>query len=281
MPTLSPVPTSKIDIDFIRAQGDGSTGVIIFTPPRMKIGSHMLTAEPVRVEVNAGRAVVDLVRLPFGVYKVQEIFDGRMFDFLFSLPTDSPDEIQYENISPSATVPSTYVFARSVNGVTPDPSTGNITVPAEQGLKAYGTTGLITGVFGPCGDSGPWTLCPTQYMVESNASSGDHLLWTPAFFHQNDQEAAYDIVSVVGDEPARWLSTGTASPSAAGHSGLYTVAGRNGGMKPMWWTVSSDDLVFGVVTLAIAYRDNGSGNSMGHDSLPGSIILTNHGQPPV
>lgn len=149
---------------------------------------------------------------------------------------------------------------------------------AGETLKAFSTTGMVTGTFGPAGDSGTWTLCPAQYRVTVAASIGDRLLWTPGFLHQSDQEAMFDLASVVDGVAARYRSSGTNAPATAGYGGLYTAATLGRGMRAVWWTVTAEDLDDGTVTLALAYRDSGSGNVMGHGSVAGDIVLTNAGQ---
>lgn len=146
-------------------------------------------------------------------------------------------------------------------------------------LKAYASTGMVTGTFGPAGDSGTWTLCPAQYRVTIPAQAGDKVLWTPGFLHQTDQESMYDLASVDGSGAAlRYRSSGTDTPAAAGYGGLYTAATLGRGMRPVWWTVAAEDLVDGTITLALAYRNSGSGNVMGHGTVAGDIVLANHGQ---
>lgn len=166
-----------------------------------------------------------------------------------------------------------------INHTHADGGIGPAGLDAQDGtLKAFATTGMLTGTFGPAGDSGTWVLCPAQYRVSIAASVGDRLLWTPGFLHQSDQEAMYDIASVVDGSAARYRSSGTNAPAAAGYGGLYTAATLGRGMRPVWWTVTADDLDDGLVTLALAYRDSGAGNVMGHAAVAGDIVLVNAGQ---
>lgn len=326
MPSGSELKT-KIDINFIRAQGVASTGRIWFQPPRQKVGTSMLDGVPVPVDLVAGTAMPELVRLPQGTYRVVEQFPGkpdRAYDF--ALPLSSPDLVQYEDIVPISPVPAKHQYVSTINGIPPNLTTGNIVLdslvgpagpkgdkgdPGEQGppgspgvdgedgaqgiqgppgedgsvgpqgpagiLKAFATTGLVTGVF-LAGDSGSWTLSPFNYWVTGPADIGDRILWTPEIFHQTDQQAAYDLASVSSlGEVARYLSSGTAASNDFGYAGLYTASTHNRGLRPIWWTVAADDIVDGEVTLALAYRNSGSGNSMGHASLPGRINFANVG----
>jgi hypothetical protein len=136
---LGSAPTSKIDIDFTRAQGVNSSGRILFRPPRQKLGTTMLSSHPVSVTVTNGQATVDLVRLPSGVYTVVEEIDGRpAVDFKFALPLTAAAEINYEDIAPVTTQPVTYTVVRTVNGVAPDPTTGNVVVEAGGGVSDHG-----------------------------------------------------------------------------------------------------------------------------------------------
>lgn len=144
MPLGSAV-TSTIDIDFTRAQGVNSSGRITFQPPRQKLGTTMLSSHAVPVEVKNGVATVNLVRLPAGVYRVKEEIDGRPAkDFLFALPLTAAAVIQYEDIAPVDSVPTTYTAVRSVNGVTPNPTTGNVEI--ETGGGGVTDHGALTGL---------------------------------------------------------------------------------------------------------------------------------------
>lgn len=139
------------------------------------------------------------------------------------------------------------------------------------------TTGLVTGTFGPAGDSGAWVMCPAGYRVTVPAAVGDVLRWSPAFYHGSDQESMGDLASVVGGVPARYLSSGTAVQGAVGHGALYLSAGGNRGLRPVDWVVTAADIEAGNVTLAFMYRDSGAGNTMGHGTLPGQVDVINLG----
>lgn len=144
-------------------------------------------------------------------------------------------------------------------------------------LKAFGTTGLITGTFGPAGDSGDWAYCPVPYRPVVAAAVGDKILWTPGFLHKFDQEAVCDLAAMIDGEPVRFRSSGTAVPSSSGYGGLYMHA-TIGGLRPVWWTVAAEDIsLAGNVTLALAFRNNGGGNMLGHASVVGDVTLANAG----
>lgn len=131
---LGSAATSTIDIDFTRAQGVNSTGRIIFQPRRDRVGTTIISSFPVEVEIKDGVASVDLVRLPLSTYHVREIIDGRPeFEFSFALPVSSAALIQYEDIAPATVVPTYFTAVRTVNGVAPDPTTGNVVVVGNVG----------------------------------------------------------------------------------------------------------------------------------------------------
>jgi hypothetical protein len=141
--TLGSELKTTIDIDFIRAQGDGSTGQLWFHPPRQKVDGAMLDGVPVPVEIKYGKGTIDLVRLPLGTYRVVEQFKGRVDrSFDFALPLTSPDMVQYEDIVPVSPIPAKHTFVSTINGVPPDPTTGDIELAA------------IEGPAGPKGDDG-------------------------------------------------------------------------------------------------------------------------------
>lgn len=148
-------------------------------------------------------------------------------------------------------------------------------------LKSFGRTAAITGTFGPCGDSGTWTACPTDYQPSTTATAGDKLLWSFEHLHQTDQEAVYDLAAMVDGAPVRYLSSGTDTPLAAGYGGLYTAASLARGLRSTWWVVEAGDIDDSTVTIALWYRNNGSGNTMGHATVPGRVVLANMGTGPA
>lgn len=338
---LGSAPTSRIDIDFTRAQGIYSSGRILFYPPRVVVGSTLISKKPVVADLVNGVASIDLVRLSTGTYRVVEHIDDQIgYGFHFALPVTSPSVIQYEQIARVDPVPATYTVVRRVNGIAPDPTTGNVIIevagtpgpkgdkgdkgdpgddgqdgapgtngtngadgqdgaagpkgdkgdkgdPGDDGaagapgrdgvLKAFSTTGMITGTFGPAGDSGTWDYAPGPYRPKIAAAVGDRILWTPGFLHKFDQEAVCDIAAMIDGLPVRYRSSGTGTPLSSGYGGLY-MHGTIGGLRPVWWTVAAEDISLdGEVTLALAFRNNGGGNVLGHASVAGDITLANAG----
>lgn len=158
---LGSAATSKIDIDFTRAQGAPSSGQIVFKPKRTRLGSTIISPFPIVVDVVAGIGEVDLVRLPIGVYEVQELIDGtRGRPFSFLLPTSSPAVIQYETIAPVETIPSYFTSVKTINNIAPNPTTGNINIDGTTGPQgppgADGADGEdgAQGIQGPPGTNG-------------------------------------------------------------------------------------------------------------------------------
>jgi hypothetical protein len=131
---LGSAAKSTIDIDFTRAQGVNSSGHITFEPPRIRVGTTIISPIKVRVPVVNGIASVELVRLPSGTYHVREEIDGRnSFEFNFSLPLGAAASINYEEIAPVDSVPLVYTVIRTINGAAPDPTTGNINIEVSGG----------------------------------------------------------------------------------------------------------------------------------------------------
>src|SRR5688572_28084606 len=131
---LGSAPTSRIDIDYIRAQGKASTGRILFQPPRQPLESTMLSNAAVAVDLCGGVGSVELVRLPVGTYKAIEQIDGlpqRTFDF--TLPLGAPSVVRYEDIVNVTPVPVRFTYVAKINGISPDPTTGNIIVDVSGG----------------------------------------------------------------------------------------------------------------------------------------------------
>lgn len=127
---------STIDIDFTRAQGINSSGSIIFAPPRTRVGTTVISPQKVRAHLVAGVATIELVRLPAGTYHVREEIDGQApYEFNFALPIGAAATIQYEDLAPVDPVPLTYTSVRTINGLPPDPTTGNIVVTVEGSIS--------------------------------------------------------------------------------------------------------------------------------------------------
>lgn len=120
---------STINIDFTRAQGTNSTGKILFQPPRVVVGTTVLSTRAVVAEVADGVGTIELVRLPAGTYHVTETIDNQEpYEWDFSLPLTAPATIEYETIAAVSPVPAIYTAVRTINGVPPDPTTGNIEI---------------------------------------------------------------------------------------------------------------------------------------------------------
>lgn len=135
---------STIDIDFTRAQGVNSSGQITFEPPRVRIGTTILSPYKVLVPVVNGVATIQLVRLVSGTYHVREEIDGRApYEFNFSLPVGAADTIQYEEIASVDPVPLVYTVVRTVNGIAPDPTTGNIVIASGGATNLDGLTDVV------------------------------------------------------------------------------------------------------------------------------------------
>lgn len=121
--------TSKIDIDFTRAQGVASEGRIWFQPPRQKVGTTMVDGAAVPANLKRGVATIDLVRLPAGTYRVIEQLEGRPDrSYDFALPLTAAAVVQYEDIVQVNPVPVKHQYVSTINGVSPDATTGNIVV---------------------------------------------------------------------------------------------------------------------------------------------------------
>lgn len=168
---------STIDIDFIRAQGTASEGRLWFRPPRQKVGDTMLDGVSAHVDVVNGKATIDLVRLPAGTYRVIEQFHGlpdRAFNF--ALPLTAPAVVNYEDIVPASPVPGNHTFVSTINGVPPDPTTGNIELEAIEGPQGPPGPPGSPGQPGPPGSPGsPGEPGPSRPIFPLSAySSGWH-----------------------------------------------------------------------------------------------------------
>lgn len=160
---------------------------------------------------------------------------------------------------------------------------------ADGTLIAFATTGLLKSAWtGLCGNGGnPWTMCPNAYRVSVPAVAGDVLdlnvgviLGTPTA----TADAEFDVVAIDNTTPAtpvikRYLSSGTAVQDGNGHGALYVWAatGRRFARVPRW-VVQAGDIVGGTVTLAVMYKNGGSGLSAGSTAYASSIDLANLGQ---
>lgn len=171
---------STIDIDFTRAQGINSSGQITFEPPRTRVGTTIVSPFPVVVPIVNGVAKIQLVRLPAGTYHVTEAIDGRArYEFNFALPISSADTIQYEELAPVNPVPLVYTAVRTVNGIAPDPTTGNIVLSSGGATNLDGLTDVV--ISSPAnahslvydGVDGRWENRPLT-AVDVGASSNSH-----------------------------------------------------------------------------------------------------------
>lgn len=152
-------------------------------------------------------------------------------------------------------------------------------VNAIRPLKAFGTTGKITGTFGPGDTSGSWTVAPSQWRVTVPAAVGDVLCLDPSVIAQVGADAEMDVCSVNAlGNPIRYYSSGTTTQGANGHGGLYMGVQYNRKMAPVKWIVTADDIVSGNVTLSYMYRA-GSGITWGSGAYPNEITLINEGAP--
>jgi hypothetical protein len=145
-------------------------------------------------------------------------------------------------------------------------------------VKAFATTGKITGTFGPGDTSGTWTVAPAQWRVTVPAAAGDVLSLDPSIIAQVGADAEMDVCSLDGNTPLRYYSSGTSVQGANGHGGLYMGTQYNRKVNPIKWVVTADDIVGGNVTLSYMYRA-GSGITWGSGAYPNEITLINEGAP--
>lgn len=145
-------------------------------------------------------------------------------------------------------------------------------------VKAFGTTGKITGTFGPGDTSGSWTVAPAQWRVTVPASVGDVLCLDPSVIAQVTADAEMDVCSLNGNTPIRYYSSGTSTQGPNGHGGLYMGTQFSSKMGSIRWVVTADDIVAGNVTLSYMYR-SGAGITWGSGAYPNEITLINEGAP--
>lgn len=153
---------------------------------------------------------------------------------------------------------------------------GTPTIPDP--VKAFATTGKITGTFGPGDTSGTWTVAPAQWRVTVPAAVGDILFLNPSVIALVGADAEMDVCSLNGNTPIRYYSSGTTTQGPNGHGGLYMGTQFNNKMSSIKWVVTADDIVAGNVTLSYMYRA-GSGITWGSGAYPNEITLTNEGSP--
>lgn len=137
-------PVTTISIDFVRAQGNTSEGRISFAPSRQALQEVMLSSRAVDVELDAGIGDIDLVRLPIGTYEVTERIDNRPpYVWQLTLPLNAPESLNYENLAETDELPAVYTTVKTVNGVEPDPITGDVEVAGGGGGAVDSVEGRI------------------------------------------------------------------------------------------------------------------------------------------
>lgn len=141
-------------------------------------------------------------------------------------------------------------------------------------LKGYGSTGRLGLTFGPFGNSGPWVMCPPAYRATTTAAVDDVVEWIPELLVNLGADSEHDLAAIVGGQPVRYASSGTSVGHLNGHGGMYlSRSGQFATSFPsMVWHVQAGDLDNGTLTLALMYRDTGSGNTIGSAAYPSSII---------
>lgn len=152
----------------------------------------------------------------------------------------------------------------------------------------FTTTGPFIGTFGLCGNGvGTWLVSPTAWRAPAiSAAAGDLLDWRfgaimGAITATGDAEL--DLAAINNTDPAnpvilRALSSGTNTPLPRGFGGLYVwqASGRELRVSEEW-QVAAGDIVGGTVTLALLYKNMGSGLSVGHDTVyPNRVSVINH-----
>lgn len=149
---------------------------------------------------------------------------------------------------------------------------------AQTRVKAFGTTGKITGTFGPGDTSGTWTVSGAAWRVTVPAAVGDILCLDPSVIAQVTADAEMDVCSLNGNTPIRYYSSGTTTQAGNGHGGLYMGTQFSSKLSPVRWVVAANDIISGNVTLAYMYRA-GSGVTWGSGVYPNEITLINEGSP--
>jgi hypothetical protein len=156
------------------------------------------------------------------------------------------------------------------------------------GPEKFATTGQFVGNnFGPCGVSGTWTVCPAAFRLSIAASAGDILLWNISAILgiTASSDAEFDLAAINNTVPGapvilRAKSSNTNTPLTNGDGGMYCWQNNSRRLPSQQWKVEAGDIVSGTVTLALLYRDAGSGLSVGHASAyPSSVTITNFGTP--
>lgn len=150
-------------------------------------------------------------------------------------------------------------------------------------------TGPFIGTFGPCGNAGTWTVCPEAFRVAVAASAGAVLDWRFGAVLgavTNSADAEFDLAAVDNSVPGapvilRCLSSGTDTPLTNGMGSMYCWANNARRLPAEQWETQAGDIIGGTVTLALLYRANATGLSVGHGSVyPNRVTLTNIGGTP-
>lgn len=145
------------------------------------------------------------------------------------------------------------------------------------GLRGFAQTAALLIPVTGAGLTGNWTLTPVAWRLTVPAVAGHVLEWSPSIM-LGGGPAALDLAVVITGAATRYLSTGTATPAALGS--MYTQGDYGTTRLPeQKLLVQSGDVVAGTVTLALVYRDTGSGDTttLGHATAPSRITLANLG----
>lgn len=146
-----------------------------------------------------------------------------------------------------------------------------------RGVQGFATSGRHQIAF--IGDTtSAWALSPEEYRVSVAASVGNVLHWSPQLMTlAGGADAEFDIVSVVSGAAVRYWSTGTITPGANGHGRGYIGINYARDLPAINWRVEAEDISAGMVTLALRYRQAGSGVTMGSALYPNHVDLVNLG----
>jgi hypothetical protein len=141
-------------------------------------------------------------------------------------------------------------------------------------LKAHVQTARSGVVFGPCRTSGTWTLCPTAYRVTVPAAVGDVVQWVPNIMVLVSADSEHDLAAVVSGSPVRYASTGTGTQHPNGMARMYLGStGYARSWPVITWQVQSGDLDgSGNLTLAVMYRADAPGNTVGSAAYANSTV---------
>ena len=160
-----------------------------------------------------------------------------------------------------------------------------------RGIQSYSSTGPFAATFGPCGVGvSTWLVSPAAFRRSVTAVAGNLLDWKPSAIVgavTATSDAEFDLAAINNTDPVnpvilRCLSSGTNTPLANGAGGLYCWANNSRRLPAVEdWEVQAGDIVGGTVTLALLYKNTGSGLSIGHGTVyPNRVTLTNKGSVP-